>query len=377
MPGMDDKLAEGARVVDLSCGAGYGLVRMAHHYPKCSLVGVDGDAYSLEIARERLDKGGIQGQIGLVHSSLEELGVVDEYDVVVNNISMHECRDIEKATANIYRSLKQGGYFVISDFPFPDATEDCRTVPARMGKVALISGGARGQGAAEATLFAREGAKVVIGDILDEEGEAVAAEIAISGGEARFVHLDVTREDEWSHAVDTAVSSFGKLNVLVNNAAIIFLGRVEDTTVEHWDRVLDVNAKGVFLGTKLAIPEMRKAGGGSIINVSSVAGLVGTPVTTAYPASKGAVRLLTKATAVQYGREGIRANTIFPGPVDTPMLRGVRPDEASREVSVATIILGRLGTPEDIAYGALYLASDESSFVTGSELVIDGGVTAQ
>ena len=245
------------------------------------------------------------------------------------------------------------------------------------GKVALISGGARGQGAAEATLFAREGAKVVIGDILDEEGEAVAAEIAISGGEARFVHLDVTREDEWSHAVDTAVSSFGKLNVLVNNAAIIFLGRVEDTTVEHWDRVLDVNAKGVFLGTKLAIPEMRKAGGGSIINVSSVAGLVGTPVTTAYPASKGAVRLLTKATAVQYGREGIRANTIFPGPVDTPMLRGVRPDEASREVSVATIILGRLGTPEDIAYGALYLASDESSFVTGSELVIDGGVTAQ
>ena len=245
------------------------------------------------------------------------------------------------------------------------------------GKVALISGGARGQGAAEARLFAQEGAKVVIGDILDEEGEVVAAEIARSGGEARFVHLDVTQEVEWSHAVDAAVSSFGKLNVLVNNAAIILLGRVEDTTAEHWDRVMGVNAKGVFLGTKLAIPEMRKAGGGSIINVASVAGLVGTSVTTAYPASKGAVRLLTKATAVQYGGEGIRANTIFPGPVDTPMLRGALPDEASVQSSMAPIILGRLGTPEDIAYGALYLASDESSFVTGSELVIDGGVTAQ
>ena len=132
VPGLDDKLAGDARVVDLSCGAGYGLVRMAHHYPKCSLVGVDGDAYSLEIAKERLDKEGIQGQIGLVHSSLEELEVVDQYDVVVNNISMHECRDIEKATANIYRSLKQDGYFVISDFLFPESTEDCRTVPARI-----------------------------------------------------------------------------------------------------------------------------------------------------------------------------------------------------------------------------------------------------
>ena len=132
VPGVDDKLAAGARVVDLSCGAGHGLVRLAHHYPKCSVVGVDGDAYSLEIAKELLDKEGLQGQIGLVHSSLEELEAVDEYDVVVNNISMHECRDIEKATANIYRSLKQGGYFVISDFPFPDSTEACRTVPARI-----------------------------------------------------------------------------------------------------------------------------------------------------------------------------------------------------------------------------------------------------
>lgn len=245
------------------------------------------------------------------------------------------------------------------------------------GKVALISGGARGQGAAEARLFAREGAKVVIGDILDAEGSRLAAAIAESGGDAVYVHLDVTQEEDWRRAVGAAVSSFGKLNVLVNNAAIWRRGRVEDTTEQHWDDVLEVNAKGVFLGTKLAIPEMRKAGGGSIINISSTAGLVGSRTSTAYSASKGAVRLFTKATAVQYAREGIRANSIHPGPIDTAMGDQVWPDARSREASIARTAIGRLGTPEDIAYGALYLASDESSFVTGSELVIDGGLTAQ
>ena len=246
------------------------------------------------------------------------------------------------------------------------------------GKVALISGGARGQGAAEARMFAQEGAKVVIADVLDAEGISVAAEIAESGGDAMFVHLDVTREEDWRDAIEAAVSRFGKLNVLVNNAAIWRRGQVENTTVEDWDAILAVNAKGVFLGTKLAINEMRKAGGGSIINISSTAGLVGSPRSAAYTASKGAVRLLTKATAVQYGKEGIRANSIHPGPIDTAMIHGIwQGDEQSREESIARTVLGRVGTPEDIAYGAMFLASDESSFMTGSELVMDGGITAQ
>ena len=246
------------------------------------------------------------------------------------------------------------------------------------GKVAIISGGARGQGAAEARMFAREGAKVVIGDVLDAEGTRVAAEISESGGDALYVHLDVTQEEDWRSAVEAAVSSFGKLDILVNNAGIWRRGRVEDTTVEDWDMIMDVNAKGVFLGTKLAIPEMRKAGGGSIINISSTAGLVGGPRSSAYTASKGAVRLFTKATAVQYAREGIRANSVHPGPIDTPMIQQVwQGEEHSREAALARTPLGRIGTPEDIAYGVLFLASDESSFMTGSELVIDGGSTAQ
>lgn len=245
-------------------------------------------------------------------------------------------------------------------------------------KVALISGGARGMGAAEARMFAREGAKVVIGDVLDAEGTRVAAEIAESGGDALFVHLDVTHEEDWRSAIGAATSSFSKLDILVNNAGIWRRGRVEDTTVEDWDMILDVNAKGVFLGTKLAIPEMRKAGGGSIINISSTAGLVGGPRSSAYTASKGAVRLFTKATAVQYAQDGIRANSIHPGPIDTPMIQQVwHGEEQSREAALARTPLGRIGTPEDIAYGVLFLASDESSFMTGSELVIDGGSTAQ
>lgn len=245
------------------------------------------------------------------------------------------------------------------------------------GKVALISGGARGQGAAEARLFAEEGAKVVIGDILEREGSRLASEIAEAGGDAVFVLLDVTREEDWREAVTTAVSKFGKLDVLVNNAAVWRGGHVEQTTGEHWDTVLSVNAKGVFLGTKAAIPEMRKAGGGSIINISSTAGLVGSITSTAYSASKGASRLFTKSTAVQYAAEGIRANSIHPGPIDTAMGEQVWPDAESRETVLARTPVARMGTPEDIAYGALYLASDESSFVTGSELVIDGGMTAQ
>jgi cyclopentanol dehydrogenase len=244
-------------------------------------------------------------------------------------------------------------------------------------KVALISGGARGMGATEAKLFAREGAKIVIGDILEAEGRQTEAEINESGGECVFVRLDVTVESQWEQAVATAVTRFDKLDILVNNAGIFRRLRVEETSEESWDQVMDVNAKGVFLGTKAAIAEMRKAGGGSIVNISSIAGLVGSPYASAYNASKGAVRLLTKATAIQYARDGIRANSIHPGVIETLMTRDVINDEAFREIRLATNPIPRLGQPEDVAFGALYLASDEASFVTGSELVIDGGWTAQ
>ena len=246
------------------------------------------------------------------------------------------------------------------------------------GKVALISGGARGQGAAEARLFTQEGAKVVFGDVLDEQGKMVEAEILELGGEATYVHLDVTQEAGWVSAVEAAVSRYGKLDVLVNNAGITIRKSIEETTEEDWDRIMAINAKGVFLGTKHAIPAMRSSGGGSIINISSTAGLVGSSTTGAsYTATKGAVRLLTKSTAIQYAKEGIRCNSVHPGLLETPMTEGILADPETRDMRTRRIPLGRIGTAEDIAYGVLYLASDESSFVTGSELVIDGGATAQ
>jgi NAD(P)-dependent dehydrogenase (short-subunit alcohol dehydrogenase family) len=246
------------------------------------------------------------------------------------------------------------------------------------GKVALISGGARGMGAAEARLFAREGARVVIGDVLEAEGKAVEAEISAAGGQALFVRLDVTREADWEHAVALAVRSYEKLTVLVNNAGVGAAGRVEDTTAEAWDRVMEVNAKGVFLGTRAAIPAMRRAGGGSIVNISSQLGLVGMDDSSPqYTASKGAVRLLTKTTALQYAREGIRVNSVHPGPILTPMTERRRADPALYQRMLSRIPLGRYGEPQEVAYAVLYLASDESTYVTGSELVIDGGWTAQ
>ena len=244
------------------------------------------------------------------------------------------------------------------------------------GKVALISGGARGMGAEEARLFAQEGAKVVIGARMEEEGRKMEAEISEAGGQALFVRLDVTSEEEWRRAVEATVARFGKLDVLVNNAGILVRGTVEETTSETWDRVLDVNAKGVFLGTRAAIPEMRKVGGGSIINISSIAGLVGTR-NAGYSASKGAMRLLTKATAIQYAKEGIRCNSVYPGFIDTLMIEEIVTDPERRAGIIARTPLGRIGLPKEIAYGVLFLASDESSFMTGSELVIDGGWTAQ
>jgi NAD(P)-dependent dehydrogenase (short-subunit alcohol dehydrogenase family) len=246
------------------------------------------------------------------------------------------------------------------------------------GKVAIITGGARGQGATEARMFAREGAKVVIGDVRDELGMQVEAEIRELGGEAVYLHLDVTSQDDWDRAIQTAEDRFGKVDALVNNAAIVLRKNIEETTGEDWDNIMEVNAKGVFLGTRAAIPAMRRAGGGSIINISSISGLVsiGPP---AYIATKGAVRLFTKSTAIQHAADNIRANSIHPGSVDTDMRRDGLTSQTPEEIQarVDQIPLGRVGTTEDISYGALFLASDESSFMTGSELVIDGGYTAK
>ena len=247
------------------------------------------------------------------------------------------------------------------------------------GKVAFISGGARGMGAEEARLFAREGAKVAIGDVLEEDGRRVEAEINESGGDCLFLRLDVTSEANWQDAIAATVSRFGALHILVNNAGIGGVGGlVEDTTVEDWDRVMDINGKGVFLGTKAAIPEMQAAGGGSIINISSQLGIVATDNTSPmYHASKGAVRILTKSTAIQFAPDGIRANSVHPGPVVTAMTERRREDPEAYALMRSRIPLGRFAEPIEIANAVLYLASDESGYVTGSEVVVDGGWVAQ
>ncbi len=244
------------------------------------------------------------------------------------------------------------------------------------GKVALISGGVRGQGGAEVKLFAQEGARVIFGDVLDDVGRELEAEVRAVGGDARYLHLDVTRESDWEEAVGTAVQLYGRLDILVNNAGIVRRYSIEETPRDVWDEVMAVNSTGVFLGTKHAIPVMRRNGGGSIVNISSISEMIaiGAP---AYNASKGAVRVFTKVTAVE-AKDNIRCNSIHPGPIDTPMIREGHADpEAMEQQRLSLVPLGRLGTMEDIAYGVLYLASDESAFVTGSELVIDGGFIAQ
>jgi NAD(P)-dependent dehydrogenase (short-subunit alcohol dehydrogenase family) len=247
------------------------------------------------------------------------------------------------------------------------------------GKVAIVSGGASGIGEATSRLFAREGARVVIADVNDELGSAVESDIRNGGGDAAYLRLDVTDEGQWQSVVVETVDRYGRLDIVVNSAGISVPGRppTEEQSVEGWDAVMAVNAKGVFLGTKHAIPEMRKVGGGSVITLSSVYGNVGSRGGTAYHASKGAVRTFSKAAAIQYADEQIRVNSVHPGFVDTPMTEAMHVQPGVHDERVGKTPLGRMGMPEDIAFGILYLASDESSFVTGSELIIDGGMTAQ
>ena len=249
------------------------------------------------------------------------------------------------------------------------------------GKVALITGGARGMGAAEAKMFSREGAKVVICDVLEADGQQTEAEINETGGDAIFVKLDVTQQSEWDAVISRTVEQFGKLDIIVNNAGVASNLSIEETTIEEWDRVMDINAKGVFLGTKAAIMQMKSQGtGGSVINISSISGNVGQDgVAAAYNSSKGAVRIFSKSAAIQHAKDGIRVNTIHPGPIQTPMTQaGWENAERVGDFFVQqSTPMGRYGKPEEVANGALFLASDESSYVTGAELVIDGGYTAQ
>lgn len=252
-------------------------------------------------------------------------------------------------------------------------------------KVAVITGAAAGLegqlmgfGGAAARMFAREGAKVVLTDIKAEMGEATAAQIRENGGNVFFMTQDVTDEDRWQEVIGETVARYGRLDILVNNAGTGARLTVEETSVDDWQGQMDVHAKGVFLGTKHAIPEMRKAGGGSIINVSSIYGIIGSPTSTAYHAAKGASRLFTKSAAIQYASDKIRVNSVHPGYCWTPLTDpGYSGEEGRRDWSLERIPIGRLGNADDIAHGIVYLASDESSFVTGSELVIDGGTTAQ
>ncbi len=246
------------------------------------------------------------------------------------------------------------------------------------GKVALISGGARGQGEAEVRLFAAEGAKVVFGDVLHDEGEAVAADV---GPNVHYIPLDVTDEGAWQKAVDETINRYGPPNVLVNNAGILLFGvSMVDTSLDDYMRVINVNQVGVFLGMKYTVPAMIEAGGGSIVNISSTNGMAGYGGTVAYTASKFAVRGMTKNAALELGQFGIRANSIHPGGVDTAMTApdtlGDAISDEDREAVYAMLPLGRVGQPEEIARLAVYLASDESSYSTGAEFIADGGMLA-
>ncbi len=243
------------------------------------------------------------------------------------------------------------------------------------GKVALISGGARGQGAAHGELFAEEGAIVFLADVLDDEGAATASQLADRGLDVSYVHLDVTQDADWRSVIADIESKHGRLDVLVNNAGILGMPSILDETEDHWNQVIAVNQTGPFLGMRAAIPAMQRSGGGSIINTSSIWGLVGAEEYIAYQATKGAVALMSKSVALTHVGDGIRVNSVCPGLVLTPMSAEEGP-EVEEAVAAATP-MQRGAQSREISYGVLFLASDESSYVTGTELIIDGGFLAQ
>ncbi|MGO9172065.1 MAG: glucose 1-dehydrogenase [Rhodomicrobium sp.] len=247
-------------------------------------------------------------------------------------------------------------------------------------KVALVTGGAMGLGRAMALMFAREGATLVVTDMRDADGGGTVSEIEKAGGTGRFFHHDVSSEDDWRKVIDGTLAAFCRLEVVVNNAGIAIAGNAEDASFADWRKLMSINLDGVFLGVRYGIRGIKQGKrGGSIINLSSIEGLVGDPDLAAYNASKGGVRLLTKSAALHCAKTGtgIRVNSIHPGFIWTPMVQASASDEERKKALIALHPVGRLGEPDDIAWGAVYLASDESKFVTGSELVIDGGYTAQ
>jgi len=253
------------------------------------------------------------------------------------------------------------------------------------GKVALVTGGASGIGRASALLLAKEGAAVAVTDIQDDAGKDVVAAIKKDGGAALYIHHDVAEEAAWDSAVAQVKDRFGRLDILVNNAGIAIAGSVLTMTLADWRRQTAINLDGVFLGVKHALPLMRASGGGSIINISSLAGLKGSPTLAGYCATKGGVRLFSKAVAMECGaaRDNVRVNSIHPGIIETPIWLGIVPGASGANapdldaISETVVPIGSKGVPEDIAQGVLYLASDESRYVTGSELVIDGGMSTR
>lgn len=244
-------------------------------------------------------------------------------------------------------------------------------------KVAIVTGAASGMGAATARRFGKEGAKVVVADMLDDEGRQVAADITRANGAAEFMHLDVTDEASWQAVVAATVAKYGRLDILVNNAGISGSAVTDMLDTVAWDRLMTVNARGVFLGTKYAVLEMKKTGGGAIVNLSSISGNTGQTMThMGYNASKGAVRTLTKSTAVQFGRDGIRANSVHPGLMPPMRTSGATADPAVRAKMLQGVPLRRAGEVDEVANAVLFLASDEASYITGAELYVDGGYLA-
>jgi NAD(P)-dependent dehydrogenase (short-subunit alcohol dehydrogenase family) len=249
-------------------------------------------------------------------------------------------------------------------------------MPRLEGQVAMVTGAARGIGEVEARLFAEEGATVVLCDVSDSDGQRVAEDIVAHGGAAEYLHLNVTDEDNWADVIGDTVRRHGKLDILVNNAGISGYDEENNLGTSTWDRLLDINAKGVFLGMKHAIGAMEQADGGSIVNISSISGIVGQDfIHMGYNASKGAVRLMTKSAAVRWAEAGIRVNSVHPGLM--PPMAGGSASSGTRDAMIANTPMKRTGRREEVAYAVLFLASDEASFITGAELVVDGGFTAQ